>query len=328
MWAPFFVSLWRRNCPQIATHPQIAIWRQSRGALTRESRVMEMLDGPFIGSEAIHNGAIRKHELRSRYRAEFPDVYVRRGAVLTLPQRARAAWLYSHRQGVIAGLTASALHGAKWVDDHLPIELIWSNARRPRGLRTYDMRLRAGELAEYGQMRITTVERTAFDIGRRGRLDDAVARLDALGNATGFKADDVLAVADRHRGVRGLRQLRAALDLYDPGAESPKETWLRLLVIRAGYPRPQTQIPVLSPDGRRWYYLDMGWEDIKLAAEYDGEQHRVNPVQYAHDIQRSEDLDFLGWTRIRVVKANRSADVLRRLSRAWHSKLPGDRNIS
>jgi hypothetical protein len=160
------------------------------------------------------------------------------------------------------------------------------------------------------------------------RLDDAVARLDALGNATGFKADDIVAVADRHRGARGLRQLRTALDLYDPGAESPKETWLRLLVIRAGYQPPQTQIPVLSPDGRRWYYLDMGWEDMKLATEYDGEQHRVNAVQYAYDIQRSEELDFLGWTRIRVVKANRSAEILRRLERAWRSKLRPDREIS
>jgi hypothetical protein len=42
---------------------------------------------------------------------------------------------------------------------------------------------------------VTTPERTAFDIGRRGRRDDAVARLDALGNATGFKADHVLTLA-------------------------------------------------------------------------------------------------------------------------------------
>ena len=27
-----------------------------------------------------------------------------------------------------------------------------------------------------------------------------------------------------------------------------------------------------------------------LAVEYDGEQHRIDPVQYAYDIQRSEDL--------------------------------------
>ena len=85
----------------------------------------------------------------------------------------------------------------------------------------------------------------------------------------------------------GCASSRTALDLYDAGAASPKETWLRLLVIRAGYPRPQTQIPVLSADGHRRYYLDMGWEDLMLAVEYDGEQHRVDPVQYAYDIQRS-----------------------------------------
>jgi very-short-patch-repair endonuclease len=289
---------------------------------------MEIFDKPFVGSEAVASGAIRKHELRARYRSEFPDVYVPKGAVLTVPQRARAAWLYSHREGVIAGLTASALHGAKWVDDRPPIELIWSNARRPRGLRTYDMRLHSNELIDYQEMRVTTVERTAFDIARRGRLDDAIARLDALGNATGFKADDVLAVAARHSGARGLRQLRAALELYDPGAESLKETWLRLLVIRAGYPRPQTQIPVLRPDGRGWYYLDMGWKDLMLAVEYDGEHHRENPAVFAYDVQRSEDLVQLGWTRLRVVKEHRPADVLSRLERAWHSKLLGDREIS
>jgi very-short-patch-repair endonuclease len=103
---------------------------------------------------------------------------------------------------------------------------------------------------------------------------------------------------------------------------------LRLLVIRAGYPRPRTQIPVLSPDGRRRYRLDMGWEDIKLALEYDGDHHRSDPDVFAYDIERSEDLEELGWTRIRVAKANRSADTLRRLDRAWRSKLRGDREIS
>ncbi len=289
---------------------------------------MEIPNFPFVGSEALASGLVKKHELRAHFRTVYPDVYVPTNAVLTMDQRAKAAWLYLHREGVIAGLTASALHGAKWVDDDLPIELIWSNARRPRGLRTYDMRLHSTELVDLGDLRATTVERTAFDVARRGRLDDAIARLDALGNATGVNADDVLAVADRHRGARGLRQLRAALDLYDPGAASPKETWLRLLLIRAGYPRPQTQIPVLSADGRRQYYLDMGWEDLMLAVEYDGEQHRVDPIQFAYDIQRSEDLDELGWTRVRVVKENRPADILRRTERAWHSKLRADHEIS
>lgn len=289
---------------------------------------MTTLNYPFIGSEALVRGAVRKHELRSRFRSEFPDVYVPRDAELTLQQRAVAAWLWSHREGVIAGLTASALHGAKWVDAQLPIELVWSNARRPRGLRTYDMRLASDEFAVLDGMRTTTPARAAFDIGRRGRLDDAIARLDALGNATGLAVDDVVAIARRHRGARGLRQLEAALDLYDPGAASPKETWLRLLLIRAGYPRPQTQIPVVSVDGRRKYYLDMGWEDLLLAVEYDGEHHRTDPKVHAYDILRSEDLAELGWTRIAVVKQNRAADVLRRVERGWHSKLRGDRKFA
>ena len=72
----------------------------------------------------------------------------------------------------------------------------------------------------------------------------------------------------------------------------------------------------------------MGWENLMLALEYDGEQHRVDPVQYAYDIRRSEDLDALGWTRLRVVKTDTAGEVLRRLDRAWRSKLRADREIS
>jgi hypothetical protein len=219
---------------------------------------------------------------------------------------------------VIAGLTASGLHGAKWIDDRAPVELVWSNARRPRGLRTYDFRLRTGEFATLDGLRVTTPERTAFDIGRRERVDEAVARLDALGNATGFKAHDVLAIAERHRGVRGLRQLAVALDLYDPGAQSPKETWLRLLLIDAGFPRPQTQIPVPGPDGYPLYYLDMGWEDMTIAVEYDGVQHAD---QIGYDIVRHEYIASVGWTTIRVAAGHRRLDIVARVRRAWDSRL-------
>ena len=285
---------------------------------------------PFIGSEAVATGRVRKHRLRSHFTTVFPDIYTDRDSDLTLPQRAMAAWLWSHRDAVVAGLTASALHGAKYIEgsSSLPIELISPNRRPPPGISTHNVVLPAEEVSERSGLPVTTVHRTAFDLGRRGSLDDAVARLDALGNATGFTAAEVLRLARQHPGVRGIRQLRTALDLYDPGAESPRETWLRLLVIRAGYPRPRTQIPVRSADGRRQYYLDMGWEELKLAIEYDGDQHRVDPVQFAHDIERAEDLDELRWMRVRVVKRNSRADVLRRLSRAWDTTVRSARENS
>lgn len=208
---------------------------------------------PFVGSEAVRSGTLRPHQLRSRFRAVYPDVYVRRDQQLTLHQRAVAAWLWSHRRGVLAGLTAAAWHGSKWVDELLPVELVWSNTRPPRGLRTYDVRLRPEEHDVVGGIPVTTPQRTAYDIGRRKPMGTAIAHLDALLGATDVKVAEVAEVADRHRGARGLRQLESALELVDTGSQSPKESWLRLLIIGAGLPRPTTQIPVAPSDGTRMY---------------------------------------------------------------------------
>lgn len=121
-------------------------------------------------------------------------------------------------------------------------------------------------------------------------------------------------MAGRHRHTRGLRQFERALELFDPGAQSPKETWLRLLLMDEGFPRPQTQIPVLGPDGRRKYFLDMGWEDLMLAVEYDGEQHAT---QIGYDIPRNEYLAAAGWTVVTVAAGHQRAEIIGWVNRAW-----------
>jgi very-short-patch-repair endonuclease len=221
---------------------------------------------------------------------------------------------------VVAGVAASALHGAKWIDDDSHVELIWRNAHVPAGVISRADSVLAEEIQKLEGPAMTTPERTAFDIGRRGRLDDAIARLDAMAQATDFKVSGVEELAARHRHTRGLRQLEKALDLMDAGAQSPKETWLRLLIIRAGFPRPRTQIPVLSRDGRRWYYLDMGWEDLMLAVEYDGDHHRTDRKRFAYQIERAEDLHQLGWLVVTVAARHHRVDVLRRVHRAWAAR--------
>lgn len=273
--------------------------------------------GPFIGSEALAASAVSWHELGRYYKALMPNVYLDKAVTPTLQLRITAAWLWSHREAVISGLAASALHGAKWVDHDAVIELIWRNARAPAGVKTRADLLFDGETQPLAGMEVTTIERTAFDLGRRGLIGQAVARLDALANATGFKTDHVAELAARHRHTRGLRQLERALDLVDAGAESPKETWLRLLLIDAGFPRPQTQIPVLGPDGLPRYFLDMGYPDIMLAVEYDGEQHRTSRPQFAWDVERLEYIRQVGWTHIRVLAGHRGPAVTYRVQRAW-----------
>jgi hypothetical protein len=275
---------------------------------------------PFIGSEALADGTLTRHELRTYYRAILPNVYLDKRAQPTLQQRTTAAWLWSGRQSTIAGASASAMHGSKWVDDAASIELIWRNARAPQRVITRAELLLVNETQTLKGLPVTTPERTAFDIGRRGALGSAVAKLDALAAATDFKLPDVRELAAKHRHVRGLRQLEAALELVDAGGQSPKETWLRLLLIKAGLPKPQTQIPVTGPDAFPRYFLDMGWEDVMLAVEYDGDQHWTDPAQYARDIDRQEYIAKVGWTVIRVVGRHRPADVIRRVQCAWNAQ--------
>lgn len=192
---------------------------------------MEPIHGPFIGSEALAAGALNRYHLRRHHRAIMPNVYLDNRVEPTLYDRTVAAWLWSGRQAVVAGLAAAAIHGAKWVDDDTPVELIWRNGRSPTGVVTRDDLLLPDEYRRYDGLPVTTPERTAFDLGRRAKIGTAVARLDALAAATGFKVNDVEPIAAVHRHTRGLRQLERALDLMDPGAQSPKETWLRLLAI-------------------------------------------------------------------------------------------------
>jgi very-short-patch-repair endonuclease len=147
-------------------------------------------------------------------------------------------------------------------------------------------------------------------------INNAVAVIDDLLRATDAKVAEFQILAERYPGRRGIQSARNAIDLADAGAQSPKETWVRLLLIRAGLPRPQTQIPVSDEFGNSTYYLDMGWEDFKVAAEYDGEQHRRDRWQYTWDIRRREALERLGWIVIRVVVGDRPADIVSRVRAA------------
>lgn len=266
----------------------------------------------FIGSEAVAQGKLTGYELRRWHRRVLRDVYVPKQHRLTLLDRIEGAWLRSRREGVVAGIAASALHGARWIDDDSVIELIWSNTRPPQGLVARDEVIGADEVTRVACLPVTTPARTAYDLGRRLPRDQAVARLDALMHATPFSKEDVLLLAKRYRGARGLRRLRRALPLVDGGAASPRETWLRLLLIDAGLPMPTTQIPVV--DGY-WpvAFLDLGWEQFKVAAEYDGDHHRNDRRQYAKDQRRLRELERLGWIIVRVIAEDGPDDVISRV---------------
>jgi Protein of unknown function (DUF559) len=275
---------------------------------------------PFLGSEAVAAGSLTPYELRSRHVALHKDVYVSRDIELSAQVRAKALWLRSRRRGILAGFSASALHGTKWIDPASPAAIIDTNARPEPRVQIWEDRIDCDEVCLVDGMRVTTPERTALDLASRFPLEHAVAAVDALIQATELKLTDVEQLVERYRGRRGIKAARAALGLVDGGAQSPKETWLRLLLIRAGFPRPQTQIAVRNEWGWAEAYLDMGWEDIKVAVEYDGDQHRSDRRQYVKDIRRLATLERMGWIIVRVIAEDHPDDIIRRVGQARASR--------
>lgn len=260
---------------------------------------------PFLGSEALAAGKFNRYQLTTRYDRLHWDVYVPRGAKLTPVDRAVAAWLWSGRRAVAAGLSAAALHGSRWIDAKSPAELNHSSRHKTNGIILHSDCLADDEVCVVRGIRATTPARTAFDLGRRRSLTAAVIRVDALLQASDLKLPDVQSLIDRHRGARGVVQLRQVLDLADDGAESPQETRLRLLLTSAGMRPSQTQIEVFDY-GQQIGRIDMGWPEWKVGVQYDGIQHWTDPKQRTRDIDQNVEYQELGWRIIRV-----GADLLR-----------------
>ncbi len=137
-----------------------------------------------------------------------------------------------------------------------------------------------------------------------------------------FSTEDVLLLAKHYQGARGIRQLRELLPLVDGGAASPQESLLRLAFIDAGLPAPTTQFPIADSHGYLVRIVDMAWEEFKVAAEYDGEQHQTDRYQYRKDAHVLPKLARMGWYVVRAFKEDRRADVAAEaraalISRGW-----------
>ena len=146
-----------------------------------------------------------------------------------------------------------------------------------------------GDLMVVEGVTVTTPLRTALDLGRLANRDMAIGALDGLLRHGSFAREELLAGVERFRRQRGVVQLRALAPLADPRAESPGESVLRLRWLdMPSLPRPVPQIPVLAPDGTEIYRIDLGVEEIRFGAEYDGEEWHSSDEDRAHDQHRRE----------------------------------------
>lgn len=251
---------------------------------------------PIVGTEAIASGALTRAQLRWRYTALYPDVYVPNNARICLFTRAKGAWLWTGRTGIVAGSTAAGLWCIGSADDSGPVELIATRRRTPRGVVIRQQRLGEDEVRRMGELPITSPSRTALDLGRLLPREDAVVRLDRLAAATGVTYEQVAVLVDRYRGTRGIEQAREVVDLMDSGAWSPRESLLRLMLIDAGMPRPQTSISV--GDDYVGTVLALGWPGPRVGVDF--VDLRTDRCAIRQQISHRDVLQMNGWIAIEV----------------------------
>ena len=217
-----------------------------------------------------------------------------------------AAQLPLRPESVLSHTTAAALH-------HLPLPRRWSadpaahvttprEVPRPRrrDIVTHHAVLPHEDVVECGRFRVTTPERTYVDMAALLAFDELVALGDVVLRDHAADPEVLLGVAQRRNRYPGRRRAISAIAWLDPAAASPRESQLRVVLQRAGLPRPEVNGRVADEWGGFLAEGDLVYRKERVIAEYDGEVHA--PVrQRAKDAARRAVLREHGWIVVEIV---------------------------
>jgi hypothetical protein len=274
------------------------------------------LDSPFTAAVARAEGVSRQLLTlwcrQGLLRQPLRRVYVVAQLPDSIRLRAECLALVVPEDCVICDRHAGWLLGAEMVlapGEHLDVMPI--SVFRPSGhgrLRnglsiSGERNLRPEDITEVMGLAVTTVLRTAWDLGRVRSRERAISGMDQMLRLPGFPLAAFLAGIERFRGQRWVTTLRTLAPLADGRAESPPESILRLYWIDAGLPWPVPQLEVWV-DGVLIARLDIGHPGIFYAVEYDGVEWHSSLEQVAHDLRRRLAVREQGYTVDAFTKVN------------------------
>lgn len=229
----------------------------------------------------------------SRFRRLFAGVYVCADVPLDLTVWLDAAFLVAPPGSVVTGLTGLRCRGVD-IGPRWPLHLaadVDSRVRRAR--------LRVTRVAELPPHtgRLTDAAHCFTTSCAEIDLVDAVAIGDWLLHLGVSRADLDAAVAVACG--RGVALARRAMTLVRERVESPRETYVRLMLVLAGLPEP-TCNPNL---GSRVAFIgraDLAYLAYLLIVEYDGRFHQEDEGNWDDDLDRIDDFADAQWAHIRV----------------------------
>jgi hypothetical protein len=265
-----------------------------------------LLTEPFTVARARALGLSPEVLRGQRFWSPFRGVHVSTGVADSLHCRCRALAV-AQPDVTFSHLTAARLwqlpvpgrSGRLGMPDDEPLEVTSADVRlRSRGVWGHRGALGPDEIQVRQGLRLTSGGRTWADLAGRLGVDDLVVLGDALLSRGLATLLGLTAQAAQPRR-RGARQMRAVIELLEPRTDSPRETLLRLLLVRAGLPRPVANRDIVE-DGEWLARPDLSYPHLRIAIEYDGEHHQSDRRQWRADITRRRLLEDAGWLLIVV----------------------------
>lgn len=284
------------------------------GRMKRSPLPEELRGRAFVADEA-RNAGVPSRRLRAKDLAR-PYAGVRAPEAMPIDSTVQRCLAYLPRltgAQFFCGLTAAELWG-------FPLPRRSGNlllhvgaiapAREPRtpGVIGHRLSLTWDDLTMRGSLPVPHPAEVWAQLGSALGLDELIVAADHVLHAHLADDDAIRAAIDRVRR-RGAVDLREAIAQARAGAESPKETETRLVLVRGGLPEPELNWELRDASGRLLARLDMAYPRHRVAVEYDGRQH-AERGQFERDADRWADIEANGWILIRVLAHHLAAPAL------------------
>lgn len=224
---------------------------------------------------------------------------------------------------VLSHLSAAAVWGLPLAPGSNTAQVQLTRSRRGGGRREPRLWVHTAQLADdevttvstaIGPARITTPARTLVDVARTAPLLTAVTVADAALHS-GLCRPDALVEHFRRQDRRpGIAAARRALRLVDGRAESPPESWVRVVFAEAGLPPSEAQVEVFDEQRRFVGRADGMIEEAGLLWEYDG-QGKYRELRGERDLStvimdekyRQDSFTELGWLVLRIQRQDQAS---------------------
>lgn len=278
----------------------------------------EFLDAPFRRDEAIRAGLTDNVLRGPQFRRPFPGVRIPCTLPDTIKVRCAAAALilpgeaaFSHETAIELCALPLPRHPAKEQDGETsrPETDHEQRSQAPRPIHVIvppghvvphidgivsHTGLDPADVVEVDGLRVVAPGRTFFHLAPSLTVTELVVLGDAIVRHWTAREELVGRAAGMSRR-RGIVRAREAVGLVCAGVDSPMETRVRLLLVRAGLPCPAVNRDVYDAAGGWLARPDLSYPALKIAIEYDGDHHRTDRKQWRRDRARDANLREAGW---------------------------------